>query len=127
MRLIAPLLALSVMVAQSRTMKPGEWGGPHARMTVRANDASIEFDCARGVVAGKIPLNAKGQFEVRGRYMAERGGPVRKGDDRTGVPVTYRGNIRDATLALETIAEDGTIIGMFTLSRNAQPRLIKCR
>ena len=127
MRLIVALLTLSVMSAEPRTLKPGEWGGAHARLTVRADAAAIEFDCARGTITGKIPVNAKGEFEVRGRYTPEHGGPVRKGDDRPSMTVTYRGNVRDDALTLETIGEDGNVLGTFVLSRGTQARLIKCR
>jgi hypothetical protein len=127
MRLAASLLALVIMTAETRTVRLGEWGGPHARLTVRADAASVEFDCARGSIAGKIPVNGKGEFEVRGRYTPERGGPIRKGDARTGVPVKYRGTVRDSTLTLETIGEDGTVLGTFVLSRGTQARLMKCR
>jgi hypothetical protein len=127
MRLAASLLALVIMTAETRTVRLGEWGGPHARLTVRADAASVEFDCARGSIAGKIPVNGKGEFEVRGRYTPERGGPIRKGDARTGVPVKYRGTVRDSTLTLETVGDDGTVLGTFVLSRGTQARLMKCR
>ena len=65
MHLTASLLALVIMSAETRTVRLGEWGGPHARLTVRADAASVEFDCARGSIAGKIPVNGKGEFEVR--------------------------------------------------------------
>jgi hypothetical protein len=126
-RLIIGLLALSVMNAEPRTVKPGEWGGSHARLTVRADGAVVEFDCARGYIPGKIPLNSKGEFEVRGRYTAEHGGPVRKGDDKTSIPVKYRGSVRDATLTLETTGDDGSALGTFVLSHGVQARLMKCR
>jgi|KBSSwiStaDraftv2_1062776.scaffolds.fasta_scaffold899402_2 hypothetical protein len=127
MRLILAMAALAVMTADARTVKTGEWGGPHARLTVRNAGAAVEFDCARGTIAGRIPVNAKGEFEVRGRYVPERGGPVRKSDDRSGVPVKYRGHVRDATLTLEPIGEDGVALGTFVLSRGSQARLMKCR
>jgi hypothetical protein len=127
MHLIALLLALAMTGAPPRTVRLGEWGGPHARLTVRADGAAVEFDCARGSISGKIPVNAKGEFEVRGRYTPERGGPVRKGDVTTGVPVKYRGTVRDASLTLEAIGEDGTVLGRFALSRATQARLMKCR
>jgi hypothetical protein len=126
MNVLALLLTLT-MSAQTRTVPAGVWGGPHARLTVRADGAAIEFDCARGSIAGKIPLDAKGAFDVRGRYAPERGGPVRKGDTPTGVPITYRGTVHEATLTLEPIGEDGAVLGTYVLTRGAPARLMKCR
>jgi len=128
MRLIACLvLALAMTSAERRTLRLGEWGGQHARLTVRADGAAVEFDCAHGSISGKIPLTDKGTFDVVGRYAAERGGPVRKGDAGATVPVTYRGTVRDETLTLEVIAEDAAVLGTFMVSHGAPARLTKCR
>lgn len=127
MHLLACFLSLAFIGAAPRTVPPGSWGGPHARLTVRASGALIEFDCARGSISGRIPLDADGVFAVRGRYTPERGGPVRKGDTASGVAVTYRGTLRNGTLTLEPIAEDGAVLGTFELSRGVPARLMKCR
>src|SRR3954467_1906325 len=115
----AVVLALTVSVLHTETVKLGEWGGPHARLTVRTDGAAVEFDCARGTIAGRIPLKDKGEFSVDGRYIAEHGGPVRKGDSPSGAPVTYRGRVQDETLTLEVVADDGTPLGSFALSLGA--------
>jgi hypothetical protein len=126
MEFLALLLMLTTG-ADTRTLPAGVWGGPHARLTVRADGAALEFDCARGSVTGKIPLDTKGAFDVRGRYIPERGGPVRKGETQTGVPIRYRGTVRDTTLTLEPIGEDGAALGTYILTRGAAARLMKCR
>jgi len=126
MTLIASLLVVAI-TAQPKTVELGEWGGPHARLMVSTTAATLEFDCARGSIAGKIPLNTKGEFEVKGRYSPERGGPVRKGEAQTTVPVTYRGTLRDGSLTLETVGADGIVIGTFVLTHGTHGRLIKCR
>ena len=127
MRVFVGLLSFLMIGAEARTLKPGEWGGQHVRLVVQADAAALEFDCARGTIPGKIALRANGAFEMRGRYRREHGGPVRKGEESAGVPVTYRGRLTDATLTLEVIAEDGTTLGAFELSRGAPGRLVKCR
>jgi hypothetical protein len=113
--------------AESRAVPTGDWGGPHVRVTVTATGATIAFDCATGTIPKKLALDRDGRFDVPGRYTAEHGGPVRKGETPSTRSVRYRGHIENETLTLDLVAEDGAVLGTYTAERNRPARLMKCR
>jgi hypothetical protein len=106
----------------------GVWGGQHARVEVTGKGAAIEFDCANGTIDGPILLNAKGGFDVKGKFAAEHGGPVRQDEEGTNRAVRYIGRVKDKELTL-TISDLNTKenLGTFTLTLGNEGRLMKCR
>ena len=58
-----------------RRLATGSWGGPHIRIAVQGNNASVEFDCANGVIPAPLNLSRRGKFIWNGSFTRERGGP----------------------------------------------------
>ncbi len=103
------------------------WGGRGVRVTMNAQGATLEFDCARGTILQPIEADASGQFSVPGTYSPERGGPVRKDSASNAQPATYKGTIQGDTMQLEIILEGGSQMPSLTLTRGKAGRLVKCR
>ena len=72
---------LGVLVtAQTQRMRriaTGLWGGQHIRIDVGEKSATVEYDCASGVINGPLVVDENGNFNLRGIHKMERGGPVR--------------------------------------------------
>ncbi len=109
-------------------LTPGVWGGRHIRFEVTERGADIEYDCAHGRVEGRIVVDARGRFNVTGMHYEERGGPVRPGGQAPGYRVRLSGVVGGSLLKL-TVTRAGTrrVIGTFSLGRDREPELVKCR
>ena len=105
----------------------GSWGGLHIGLTVGEKDARIEMDCAHGTIDGAIAPDKQGHFDVAGRYVRERPGPIRLGQDTSGQPARYRGEMSGDKLTLTIVLEDETTVGPFELTRGGRTRIMKCR
>lgn len=104
----------------------GVWGGDHVRLEVGSKSASIEYDCAHGVIEGPLVIDAKGRFNLRGTHTPERGGPVRSDETPRRLPANYVGSItgNKMTLTLKLAdSEDET----FTLEKGKEANLFKCK
>jgi hypothetical protein len=114
--------------AVSKTLTAGVWGGEHLRMDVGEGGASLEFDCASGIIERPVVLDGDGRFDVKGGYTPEHGGPIRRGEELKGRPARYVGRVRGETLTLTIVAADPEeTIGEFTLTRGSEGRVMKCR
>jgi hypothetical protein len=103
------------------------WGGAHARADVGAEGVGFEFDCAHGAADGPLEPGADGRFDLKGFFVAERGGPVRAGQKEKRQPARYSGRVEGETMTLSvTLTEGGENIGTFTLTRGRAARLNKC-
>lgn len=105
---------------------PGVWGGNHIRLEVTENGANIEYDCAHGTVQEKILVDAAGRFNVAGTHYREHGGPVREGEGSNGQPVRFTGRVGGSLMSL-TVTRGRETIGTYTLTRDSQGRVFKCR
>lgn len=105
---------------------PGTWGGNHIRFEVTDGGANIEYDCARGTVRGRILVDAAGRFNVAGTHYAEHGGPVREGEGSNGQPVRLTGRVGGSLMAL-TVTRGREKIGAYSLTRDSEGRVFKCR
>jgi hypothetical protein len=106
-------------------LTPGIWGGPHVWMEVRQNGADLEFDCAHGSIDEPLILDASGEFDWKGTYVAERGGPATS----AGVhkKARYHGRVdEDALQMVVSLAGSRADIGSFTLRKGVRGRLTKC-
>src|SRR5262249_35267529 len=57
------LLAACFVIAEARKMQSiptGNWGGQHINMKVGAKSATIEYDCATGMIQGPLVVDANG-------------------------------------------------------------------
>jgi hypothetical protein len=109
-------------------LTPGVWGGKHIRFEVTERGANIEYDCARGTIEGPVVVNGRGRFNVEGMHYEERGGPARAGEESAGYRVRLSGTVGGSLLKL-TVTRAGTrrVVGTFTLARDREPELVKCR
>src|SRR3954464_10977346 len=121
--LFSPVQVVSAL-EKPHTLATGVWGGDHVTMNVTDVGAQLEFDCASGEISEPLKVDAAGDFDVRGKYAAEHPGPTR--DEDTSTPARYHGHIDHDSMNL-TIDSGKETVGSFTLTRNRQPILRKCR
>jgi hypothetical protein len=107
---------------------PGVWGGEHIRFEVTADGANIEYDCAHGTVEGRIVVDGRGRFSVAGMHYEEHGGPLRAGEDAGGYRVRLSGVVGGSLLKLTVRrADTKKLVGTFSLARDREAELVKCR
>ena len=109
-----------------RRIPTGNWGGEHIKMKVTSKSATIEYDCATGVIQGPLVIDHNGNFNLRGTHHRERGGPVRADESARQVPATYTGSVKGNTMTLNlkvSNSEDET----FTLVKGQEGELFKCK
>src|SRR5436305_11252211 len=94
------LVSVTAKTQKMRRITTGVWGGEHIRMKVGAKSATIEYDCASGVIDGTLVVDRDGEFNLHGKQKMERGGPVRLGQEPKKLPASYTGRIKDHTLGL---------------------------
>lgn len=109
-------------------LTPGVWGGEHIRFEVTERGARIEYDCAHGTVEGRIVVDGRGRFSVEGRHYEEHGGPVRAGEESAGYRVRLSGRVGGSLMKL-TVTRAGTrrVVGTFSLARDREADIVKCR
>jgi hypothetical protein len=120
------LVSVTAKTQKMRRIATGVWGGEHINMKVRAKSATIEYDCATGVIAGPLVVDRSGHFSLRGTHKMERGGPVRLGDEPNPIPATYTGSIKGNTMTL-TLKLAGADDETFTLEKRKTGELFKCK
>ena len=104
----------------------GVWGGEHISLEVGAKSASIEYDCAHGMIEGPLTVDASGRFSLRGTHTPERGGPIRADEQPRSQPANYVGSITGTKMTL-TLKLEGSEDETFTLEKGKQGDLFKCK
>jgi len=112
---------------RARRVPAGDWGGPHAGLTVEEKGARLELDCAHGAIGEPLTMDAKGAFQAEGRYYREHGGPTLRDEKDEGRAARYSGTVSGRTLTLTVKLGDGETLGPFTVALGRPPRLMKCR
>jgi hypothetical protein len=105
---------------------PGVWGGEHIRFDVNEGGARIELDCAHASVEGKVYVDGSGRFSAAATYQRERGGPAREEEEARGERVMLSGRVGGSLMSL-TITRGKTRLGTYTLTRDREGRVFKCR
>ena len=124
--LLFGLLLMSFMTNKQQRIATGVWGGQHINIKVGANSATIEYDCASGVIDGPLVVDGDGNFKLRGTHHMERGGPVRSDEKPKLIPATYIGSVKGDTMTLTLKLADSDE-ETFTLERGKQGELFKCK
>ena len=104
----------------------GTWGGEHINMKVGAKSATIEYDCATGVIQGPLVVDRDGNFNLRGTHRMQRGGPVRADETANDHPATYTGSIKGNTMTLNLKLSDSDV-ETFTLEKGKEGELVRCK
>ncbi len=104
----------------------GNWGGQHINMKVGAKSATIEYDCASGVIQGPLIIDRDGNFNLRGTHRMQRGGPVRADETPQDHPATYTGSIKGNTMTLNLKLSDSDS-ETFTLEKGKEGDLFRCK
>jgi hypothetical protein len=104
----------------------GVWGGDHINIEVGSKSASIEYDCAHGVIEGPLVVDAGGRFNLRGTHTPERGGPIHADEQPRSQPAKYVGSITGNKMTL-TLKLEGFDDETFTLEKGKQGELFKCK
>ena len=125
------IVSLLLISATAKTQKmhripTGVWGGDHIHMKVGAKSATIEYDCANGVIEGPLVVNSNGEFNLHGTHTMERGGPIRPNVQPNARPATYTGSIKGNTMTL-TVKLEGSDDETFTLEQGKPGELVKCK
>jgi hypothetical protein len=124
------LLLSGVAMVYSRIMSRisrGEWGGLHISMNVGEKSATIEYDCAKGVIEGPLAVDDAGEFNLRGSFTPERGGPVRADETPRGQGAMYSGTIKGNTMTLTLKIDGEDDSETFTLEKGKTGKLMKCK
>ena len=104
----------------------GVWGGEHINIEVGTKSATIEYDCAHGVIEGPLAIDANGRFNLRGTHTPERGGPIRMDEQPQSQPALYVGSISGSKMTLTLKLKDSED-ETFTLEKGKQGELFKCK
>ena len=126
---ILALLVACFVIAEAGNMQsipPGNWGGQHINMKVGAKSATIEYDCATGVIQGPLVVKSDGNFNLRGTHRMQRGGPTRADETPNDHPATYTGSIRGNTMTLNLKLSDSDV-ETFTLEKGKEGELFRCK
>lgn len=103
----------------------GTWGGERVIIKVNESGADLEFECAIGRISQVLQLDAQSNFDLPGTLTPEGRGPTRDGGDAAN-KVRYQGHVQDKTMTLTVVSEDQKL-GPYTLTRDSEPILRKCR
>jgi hypothetical protein len=120
------MISVNAGTQKMHRIATGVWGGEHIRIDVRAKSATIEYDCASGMIDGPLLVNSNGEFNLRGTHKMERGGPVRADDNPKEHPATYTGSIKGNTMTL-TLKFADFEPETFTLEKGKPGELFKCK
>lgn len=101
----------------------GTWGGDEAGLIVSDAEAHVHIGCTLGDIAGPIPLDSRGGFDVAGTYNVDAF-PVDRGI-RHPARFTGRTDGRTLTLAVR-LTDTGQAFGPVTLARGVTPRMRNC-
>ena len=121
------LLVMAMTVMKQQRIATGVWGGQHIQIKVGSNSATIEYDCANGVIEGPLIVDSDGNFKLHGTHHMERGGPVRADAEPRRIPATYTGSVKGNTMTLILKLAGSSDEETFTLERGKEGEIFKCR
>ena len=124
--LLLPVAFITARTQKMQRVATGVWGGQHISIQVGARSATIEYDCASGVIDGPLTIDADGNFKWRGMHRMERGGPIRADEKPNEHPATYTGSIKGNKMTL-TLKLADSAAETFVLEKGKEGELFKCK
>jgi hypothetical protein len=101
----------------------GTWGGDNAGLLVRADGAHGHIGCTLGEIAGPIPLDSEGRFDISGVWNVDAF-PVDRGILH---PARLTGRASGRTLTLSVrLTDTGQVLGPALLVFGREPRMENC-
>jgi hypothetical protein len=97
----------------------------HVSLEATDKDATLQFDCAHGVINEPISLDQNGNFDVAGSYVREAGGPVREGQEHVS-NARYSGSVRNGAMTLKVRVSNPEVKGDFSLALGKSGKISKC-
>ncbi len=105
----------------------GIWGANGIILNVEKSSAAIQYECADGIIEQPIKVDEKGNFEVTGFHIPQRGGPIRVDAKQVRQPALFEGKITGDKMTFKvTLTESKEVIGDFILEHGKTPRLQRC-
>jgi hypothetical protein len=101
----------------------GTWGGENSGLLVRADGSHAHIGCTLGDVAGPIPLDDEGRFDVAGEWNVDAF-PIDRGI-RHPARLSGRTDGRTLTLSVRLI-DTGQVLGPALLTFGREPRMQNC-
>lgn len=124
---VAALLFLAgCATMQQAPQLSGSWGGRGAGLVLEGGLGRLVYDCASGTVDTAILPGKDGRFSAEGTHRPGQGGPVRVGQIFTSHRATYAGEVQGEQMTLRVVVENGDVLGPFTLTRGAEPQILRC-
>ena len=125
--LLVPAFVLVAACGASRlepgTVAVGTWGGEESGLIVRADGAHAHIGCTYGDVAGPIPFDGDGRFDVAAVWNVSAF-PIDRGvfhDARMSGRLTGRSLTFSARLS-----DTGQALGPVTVTLGREPRMANC-
>jgi len=105
------------------TLAEGTWGGEEAGLIVRADGAHAHIGCTYGDVAGPIPFDADGRFDVAAQWNVQAF-PIDRGVFH---PARLSGRTKGRTLTFSArLTDTGQELGPVSVTLGREPRMANC-
>lgn len=103
----------------------GTYGGVGAEMTVTDTGASVQFNCASGVITQQLKLSGNGDFTWSGTYTRIFAVPM--GPTDSAHVATFSGTARGSRVIFQVNVPDISVIaGPYDVSRDQASQLAIC-
>jgi hypothetical protein len=108
----------------------GVWGSlpgsERMQLTVDANGARFEMDCASGTLAGPITPGADGKFLATGTFAQHQAGPTRADTSAAAVAAKFSGQLTQGEMSLTVTPPGASAAQVFKLREGARVKLLRC-
>ncbi len=98
--LLVLILVSMETFAQARTVKPGQWSGDSAQVTVTKTAVAFDFGCSAGSTALPLRIDKHGAFRLKGTYTSGTGANPPAGMQPQPQSVFFVGTINGSKMTL---------------------------
>ena len=125
--MLAAAVILAAACGASRiepgNLAAGTWGGEEAGLLVRADGAHAHIGCTYGDIAGPIPFDADGLFDVAARWNVTAF-PI---DPGVFHDARMSGRLRGDRLTFSArLADTGQVLGPSVVTFGREPKMANC-